>query len=132
MSKFTRRAFLFAAPGVVSVVAAREALLVYCRRISRNTPNFFAGLHEDNALAAARVVGRKVKAQHPDFGTERVLAQFYGERPLLVAAHEQSCPDTRHAMVQRQCCQDFAAGNMLIVDGWVISETEAQLCAAMA
>jgi hypothetical protein len=132
MFKPNRRQIMFAAIGTVSVLAVRQAFLLYCETVSRNTPNFFASLRGQGILSAARTVGQQVRAQHPAFGTQVALAQFYSERPLLVAAHDETCLDTRRAMLQRQCREDFAAGHMVVVDGWLVSETEAQLCATIA
>ncbi|KKB07049.1 hypothetical protein VE25_19560 [Devosia geojensis] len=133
MAKFiNRRNVLFGAVGVMSVLATRDFFLLYCRNVSRNTPDFFASLGDESVFGAARAVGRQVKRLHPDFGTETMLARFYGERPLLLEAAEETCLDTRKAMLQSQCGEDFSNGRCLVVDGWVISETEAQLCAAVA
>ena len=132
MVRISRRNVLFGAVGVMSVLAARDFFLLYCRNVSRNTPDFFASLGDESVFGAAKAVGRQVKRLHPDFGTETMLARFYEERPLLLEAAEETCLDTRKAMLQHQCGEDFAHGRCLVVDGWVISETEAQLCAAVA
>ena len=129
MVKLNRRHLLFTAIGAMSVLAARDFFLVYCRGVARNVPTFFAGLDLPKRNAA-RQVGIRVAAAHPGRGAEAELSQVLEQRPLLLAASEESCPDTRLAMVQQQCCEDFVAGRTLVVDGWVLSETEARLCAA--
>jgi len=131
MFRPSRRQLLFTAIGAMSVLAARDFFLLYCRGVSRNVPNFFASL-DGETVDAARAVGSRVARLHPDFGTEPTLVRLLESRPLLLAAHEESCLDTRQAMLQQQCCEDFAGGRTVVVDGWVVSETEAQLCASIA
>ncbi|MFJ5488061.1 hypothetical protein ACIKTA_10775, partial [Hansschlegelia beijingensis] len=64
------------------------------------------------------------------------LAEFHDvaaaltERPLMRRAIGEECPTTRRTLVQDQCAQDFADDRTVVVDGWVLSETEASLCAA--
>lgn len=131
MLRPSRRQLLFAAIGAMSVLATRDFFLLYCRNVSRNVPDFFASL-DPQVFAAARDVGLQVARRYPGYGTTQALADHLSERPLLLTAHQDTCLDTRRAMLQQQCCADFAAGHTVVVGGWVMSETEAQLCAAIA
>jgi hypothetical protein len=40
--------------------------------------------------------------------------------------------EARRSALRQQAMQDYAAGNVVLVDGWVLSRTEAQLCALVA
>lgn len=131
MFKPSRRQLLFTAIGAMSVLAARDFFLLYCRGVSRNVPSFFASL-DTKTVHAAREVGTRVARLHPGYGTEPALSRLFEDRPLLLAAYEESCVDTRQVLIQQQCCEDFASGKTVIIDGWVVSETEAQLCASIA
>jgi hypothetical protein len=51
-------------------------------------------------------------------------------RPQLRAALAEECPTARLRLVQDQCALDFAEGRIVSLDGWLLSETEAGLCAA--
>lgn len=131
MFKPSRRQLLFTALGAMSVLAARDFFLLYCRGVSRNVPAFFAGL-DTQTHDAARTVGHRVARLYPGYGTQAALSRLLERRPLLLAAYESDCAETRQAMIQQQCCEDFSQGRTVIVDGWVVSQTEAQLCASIA
>ena len=74
----------------------------------------------DNQTIAA--VGNHYRIQAPGEESERTLIK------LLSAGN----PDHRRAdveAIETQIIQDFEAGNTVIVDGWILSLTEARQCA---
>lgn len=49
----------------------------------------------------------------------------------MIIAKQTSVPEKRKALAE-QIHDDFMQGNTLVVDGWVLSKTEASLCALIA
>jgi hypothetical protein len=72
------------------------------------------------------VIGCAYLAEHPE---ERDRKRLLRELDLDVAGAETS--RLREMLVQRQL-RDFAFGRVVRVDGWILSETEARLCALAA
>jgi hypothetical protein len=67
-------------------------------------------------------VGARYVRDHPEeAGAARALAGAWGAREPALARRE----------LQRAGAQDFALGRVVRVDGWVLSRTEARLCAAV-
>lgn len=77
-------------------------------------------------LDSARQVGRAYLAQVPaEADRERLLTQLF---PRLDPGAEGGSADWRGSFAAR-CRQDFAEGQTVQVEGWVLSLTEARLCA---
>jgi len=74
----------------------------------------------DNETIAA--VGKQYRIQTPGEESERTLAK-------LLSAGKQDLGGTDTAAIEAQIQQDFKAGNTVIVDGWILSVTEARQCA---
>lgn len=126
MGRLTRRALLAsAAAGVLAYGGSRLA----CRYVPRHHPDFFALLDLAPDGDAARELGRLALAQTRVPGSLAWLDAAMRERPLLRAALAESCPTSRARLVQDQCAIDFAQGRTIRLDGWVLSETEAAICA---
>lgn len=130
MGKLTRRALLGSVGAVVLGVVVYGGSRFACRFVPRNHPDFFALLDIAPRGPAGRRIGEAAlaNAQRPaDFETFATSLQL---RPLIAEAVASDCPTTRLTLVQDQCALDFAEGRTVTVDGWVLSETEANLCAA--
>lgn len=130
MSKITRRVAIGAAGIAGIAIVAYGAALAACRFVPRNRPGFFALLDTVPDDEAARRIGRAMVASGHAPGDLDRLAALVAERPLIGAALASECPLAREGLVREQCAGDFADGRMVAVDGWVLSETEARLCAA--
>ena len=82
---------------------------------------------------SAAVVGRRYLAGHPGEADRRRLAES-----LDLDLRRQDCdpaqadPARLRAGITRQVRADFAHGRVVRVDGWVLSVTEARLCALAA
>ncbi len=132
MSKLTRRLFIgLAGVGTLAVAGYGGAILA-CRGVARNTPDFFAGLDDSALEEAARTVGRRVLALHPDLVEDAALDRFLAARPRLAGITELTCPTSRREALQAQCAEDFGRGETRVIDGWVLSETEVRLCGVAA
>lgn len=70
---------------------------------------------EESILAT----GAKYKKKLPDEGSERALVR------ALFADGE----NTSYATLEARTRADFSEGNTVIIDGWVLSKTEARQCA---
>lgn len=104
--------------------------LAACRFVARNRPDFFALLDAVPDHASGRRVGQAMLASgHAPRDLARIAARLE-ERPLIRTALATGCPATRRGLVRAQCRADFAEGRMVAVDGWLLSRTEAELCAA--
>lgn len=77
---------------------------------------------------SARRIGRRLLAERP--ADSRVLLRHTAELRRALAAADD--PDARRSMLRRHAARDYAAGNVVLVDGWVLSRTEAHLCALLA
>jgi len=130
MGKITRRLALGVA-GVAGLGAvAYGASLAACRFVPRNHPDFFALIATVPKDRATRHIGRAMVASGHAPADLGALAVRVSARPLIRTALATDCPTTRKRLVQDQCSADFAEGRMVSVDGWLLSETEAELCAA--
>lgn len=72
-------------------------------------------------IASAACIGRRFLRQHPQWSCIRRLRSIVMDR--CIAQGET---------IAGSICQDFASGNMVIVEGWVLSLTEACVCALIA
>ena len=82
-------------------------------------PQSLSLIWDNQAIAAA---GNKYRLQTPKEASERSLAK------LLVSGNTGHS-GTVTASIESQINEDFKAGNTVIVDGWVLSVTEARQCA---
>lgn len=130
MSKLTRRALLGSAGILVLGGVAYGGSRVACRFVPRNHPDFFSLLDIPPDAPVARRIGLSALRLDAIPGDLPNLAATLVERPLIRQAIAEDCPTARRTLVQEQCAQDFAEQRTVVVDGWVLSETEASLCAA--
>lgn len=130
MGKITRRLLLgtagFAALGGV----AYGGSLAACRFVPRNHPDFFSLLDVAPDGEAASYVGRLALASFQAPMDLHDLQRSLTGRPLIRDAMTAGCATTRADLVRDQCALDFAEGRVVTVDGWLLSETEAEICAA--
>lgn len=75
-------------------------------------------------LDSARRIGRAYLETAPEASRERLLVELF---PRL----EPAMGDWRDSFAAR-CRQDFADGNTLRIEGWVLARTEVRLCALAA
>jgi hypothetical protein len=115
-----RRRFCRTALGMMAlgVVASTPALL----------PRWRDSLHDLAALFrhpdSARRIGKHLLA--------RGTAALDRSAPLHLDLAAMDGREARRSALRQQAMQDYAAGNVVLVDGWVLSRTEAQLCALVA
>lgn len=134
MSKYTRRALL-GIGGVLGVGAvAYGAGLIGCRFVHRNVPDFFAQFEGVDGVDTEilRKVGLAVLRERPEYAVPEYVTASLAAKPYSAAAMETTCPKERLAHLQMQCRADFDQDDYLIVDGWMISQTEAAFCASLA
>jgi len=127
-----RRAFLCALGAGAAAGGVAPALLAALAGCAREEPL-------SDALAAffadpehARVVGRAFLEAHPEEGDADSLARRIagGERDDWRA--RVADPPALAASVRARHRLDFEHGRVVRVHGWVLSETEARLCALAA
>lgn len=130
MGNITRRLLLgsvgVAALGGVAYGGSRVA----CRFVPRNHPDFFSLIDLVPDEPIARRIGGLALGARSGPADLASLASSLRERPLIRKALATDCPTTRRGLVQDACASDFSEGRTTIVDGWLLSETEASLCAA--
>ncbi|MDR4305159.1 hypothetical protein IHQ68_00760 [Chelatococcus sambhunathii] len=126
----TRRLLLGSA-GVAALGAAiYGGSRAACSFVPRNHPDFFSLLDIVPDDAAARRLGRlAIEAGLAPDGLS-ALGEKLAEGPLVRAAIAEPCPTTRAELLRDGCAADFAQNRFVTLDGWVLSETEATLCAA--
>ena len=128
-----RRAFLRGAGAATALGLAAPALLT-----------FFAGCGRGSALAhslsgffadpeSARAVGRAYLKFSPDEpNAAAVLEQLAGPHLREWEALAASDPERLAQSLRLQHGSDFAHERVVTIRGWVLSETEARLCALAA
>ena len=116
-----RRAFL---AGLV----ASLGLLAAGRVWARARPGVGAGAHPLAGLlrhrSSAAAIGERYLRDHP---AERAAALRLSGPPAAGASDRS---DWRRSL-QHEVRRDFAEGRVVRVDGWILSRTEARLCAAV-
>lgn len=79
-------------------------------------------------LATARMIGVRYLAQATHECDAAVLAAELPAGCAVAPTSRQAFDDIRETIdAQRQ--RDFAAGDTVIIDGWILARTEARLCA---
>jgi hypothetical protein len=126
-----RRAFLAGSGAIVAALAAPAlASLFGCDR-RPTLAQALVGFYSDPASAAR--IGRAVLAAVPAEATaEAVVAALAGDRRAELEALAASDPGALRALLQKQHRSDFEDGRTVSIDGWVLSRTEARLCAVAA
>jgi hypothetical protein len=131
MARITRRLLLGSAGLAALGGAAYGVSRIACSFVPRNHPDFFSLLDLAPDDEAARRIGRLALAAADGPPGDLVgLAEALAGRSLTRAALAESCPTTRAGLVKDQCALDFAEGRVVVLDGWLLSRTEAELCAA--
>src|SRR5262249_26839599 len=86
-----------------------------------------AGFYRDRA--AARAVGSEVLALEPKLGPGDWTARVVRDRAGELGALARGDPQRLAATLRAQDREDFARGRVVVVRGWVLSETESALLA---
>lgn len=83
-----------------------------------------------HAPEAARAIGSRYLQECPGEGTaESLLARiFHGDPTLRSEVGRLPTPELK-ARIDRLVSEDFAQGNVVELSGWVLSRTEARICA---
>ncbi|MFD1701983.1 hypothetical protein ACFSCV_03105 [Methylopila henanensis] len=129
MGKITRRVLLGSVATIVAGGAVYGGSRFACRFVPRHHPDFFSLLDMTPDNPATRRIGELVVAEAASAGFDAFAAALR-LRPLTGEAATTDCESTRRRLVQDQCAIDFAEGRSVVIDGWVLSETEANLYAA--
>jgi len=127
-----RRGFLraMAAVGVAGLASGGGIALFACSRedrLERALRGFFADRE------AAGEVGKEVLALDPDAASARILMDRLGRRRgAELRALADSDPERLAEWLRAQHREDFAEDRVVVVRGWVLSQTEAWLLALSA
>lgn len=132
MGTITRRLLLSSVGAVALGGLTYGGSRVACRFVPRNHPDFFSLIDGVPDTAITRRIGALALGAGSVPGDLRSLASTLSERPLVREALGADCPTIRKGLVQDACAADFADRRTVLIDGWVLSETEAALCAAKA
>lgn len=81
---------------------------------------------------SARAIGRRYLALTPEESDINRLTTLICGAPENYVHLTRSRPDETRSLLAAQQRADFAAGRTVMVDGWVLSQTEARLCALAA
>jgi hypothetical protein len=82
-------------------------------------------------LEPARRIGRVYLSAHPDEADEPALVRLLEAMPGWDRALEAS-PARLGELARSALARDFERGLTVTVDGWILSRTEARLCALVA
>ena len=127
MIRLGRREFLKAAGGAAASGLIGPALTLGCAREAA-LERALVGLLSDPAGAAA--VGRVWLAQAPgEADAARLVEDLAGPRLAEWQQLAAGGADALRPLVRARHVDDFAAGKVASVNGWVLSQTEVRLCA---
>lgn len=146
--KVSRRAFLLT--GVVTATAVGLGglwLQVFCsKRATVGAANSIAQIESrelaplDISIRLATVledresavyVGAAYLRKFPSEASVAFLSELLEQR-LGRKVRAAGCTEPLQAVVAQQCRTDFDDENFVIVDGWMLAHTEAQICALIA
>ena len=114
-----RKFVLLASAGVVAVSIPVVnhffyAIPDYDKKL--NIPQLLSMIWDEKNILA---IGAKYRAKFPEENSKRALA-----RALFANSDNQS-----HSKLEEMTRDDFFEGRTVIIDGWVLSKTEARQCA---
>jgi hypothetical protein len=123
-----RRAFIGAAVAAVVVVAV-PAVFTSCRRKGRkaplNMPYVLEKFCDENEI---REIGKRYRLQMPMENAKEKLSE-------LLLANKEGKSDRNLSnsaidkLLEKKIKEEFSAYKTIIVNGWIISQTEARQCA---
>ena len=121
-----RREFL---EGVLAVLLGSTLSLRCARRpeLAEALAEFYA-----DPASAARVGAAVLRSQPGELDAEALVQAIAGARRAQLQALARSDPAGLARLLREQHRDDFAAGRVVAVEGWVLSRTEANLCALAA
>ena len=124
----TRRSFLNKVAMAAAVVVAGGIVkwrFFSPRKLTLALPLMLSGFCDEATL---RELGRKYLARVPGEGSAKILlSRLAADGPRRGADADEGASE-----MAIQAEQDFRTNKILIIDGWIISETEARQCALLA
>lgn len=117
----------FAILSGVGLVAIAVPSWIYTQRIPEYDPVLKEPIHLSSFLddQAIYLIGDRYRELFPDEN---------GEKRLVQTLFNQSSPATAMNIetIQRTIAKDFQTGNTVMIDGWILSRTEARQCALLS
>ena len=125
MTSLTRRRFLVRTAIAAAALGSGVQGVRSLRDAFGHRPLDEQVLHIFRHRESARRLGRAYLAARPEEASVRFLLEGLAHLPRA------GSNDLRHAIVAANAA-DFAAGRVVRVDGWILSQTEARACAIVA
>jgi hypothetical protein len=127
-----RRTFVW-----LSAVSAASVYIPATSCHSRNSvlikklaqPQFLSHICDEKTLAE---IGAAYKIEVPDEWNEQTLANLVLTDSNGHAIPESTDSTNLYALLNQTIIQDFEMGRTVIVNGWVLSQTEARQCALLS
>lgn len=111
-----------ALPASVLLGPGREIFQPFASRLTRVFSN----------TRSAGIVGQRYLASNPlEADTAVLAARIAGDMRHYLRLSSAATPRLRALLAERQK-RDFAEGRTVTIDGWILSVTEARLCAIVA
>ena len=92
-------------------------------------PQFLAHICDEKTMTE---IGAAYKIQVPDEWNEQTLANLVLTDSTGHAIPESTESTKLYALLNQTILQDFEMGRTVIVNGWVLSQTEARQCALLS
>lgn len=122
LKQLARGGLLFVLPAYFVTGSASEVLQPLASRLNR----FFS------SKESARLIGQRYLALAPAEADAALLAARIAVTPQYYLRLASAAEPTLRALILAQQQADFAEGRTVTVDGWILSLTEARLCALAA
>lgn len=118
---------LFIKLSAYSVVAVSVPWLNACNEKPINTaiaqPEFLSHIFDEKTMLAT---GQVYLKQNPDENSKNKLADLLMNNKSVTSSMDAN---SIHSYFDNKVKQDFANGKIAVVDGWILSVTEARQCA---
>ncbi|MEH6513707.1 hypothetical protein [Maribacter arcticus] len=117
-----RRSFVLVAGIGISVIAIPTWYYIYGKtelETSLTSPELLSYICDDKTI---NDIGSLYRKEFSDENSEQKLLE-------LLFNHGSTTPDPNNELLNKQIIDDYHTENTIMIDGWVLSRTEARQCA---
>ena len=115
-------------------VAVISVPFLYCRNSSADLektltiPQTLSQITDENSI---KVIGKEYGKLYPDEYTRNLLEQNLTNNGVQSVSAGSQAKDI-YSFLDNNILEDFKSGNSMVLNGWVLSRTEARQCALLS